>query len=251
MASTWIAYNDLAWTEAWLADPDDYEKEAHVYVRLIMDHAAVAPRTMLHLGCGAGGLDRVFKRYFSVTGVDVSAGMLTMARARHPDITYIEDDMRSLRLSERFDVVVIPDSIDYMASLDDLNKAIGTAAQHLQPGGVLLVVGKTAETFQNNNFAYVGEKDGIHITLLENNHVDPRRPNSYEAILVYLIRRYGELSVHTDQHRLGLFAQADWERLFRGHGLRLTQKQFAGLYDPYLLADGTYPLQIFLCRKFS
>lgn len=27
MTSPWIAYNDLAWTEDWLADPTDYEDE--------------------------------------------------------------------------------------------------------------------------------------------------------------------------------------------------------------------------------
>ena len=35
LASTWIAYNELAWTEDWLADPVEYEDEVMVYVDLI------------------------------------------------------------------------------------------------------------------------------------------------------------------------------------------------------------------------
>jgi ubiquinone/menaquinone biosynthesis C-methylase UbiE len=248
MASSWLAYNDLAWTEDWLADPEEYEVEAGTHVDLIRQYAAGTPRTLLHLGSGAGGLDRVFKRHFAVTGVDLSRGMLARARAMHPDIEYIEGDMRSIRLGRTFDVVSIPDSIDYMVSRDDLDKAIGTAVAHLKPGGIVLVLGKTAEMFRNNNFAYAGEKDGVHVTLLENNHVDPRRSETYEAVLVYLIRRDGELDIQVDRHTLGLFPQAYWEKVFRNHGLRLTQTTLEGTYDAHLLAEGKYTVHVFVGR---
>ena len=189
MASTWIAYNDLAWTEDWLADPLEYEDEVMVYVDLIMRTASEPPSTLLHLGSGAGGHDRIFKRHFTVTGVDLSLGMLNKARVAHPDIEYLEGDMRTLRLKRQFDAVVIPDSIDYMASQNDLRLAIQTAVAHLKTSGVLLVVAKTEETFQNNNFAYTGEKDGVHVTLLENNYINPFPRNTYEATFVYLIRQ--------------------------------------------------------------
>ena len=64
-----------------------------------------------------------------------------------------------------FDAVAIPDCIDYMATEEDLQCAIQTAAVHLKPGGVLLVVAKPEETFRNNNFAYFGEKDGVHVEI--------------------------------------------------------------------------------------
>lgn len=246
MTSPWIAYNDLAWTEDWLADPTDYEDEVATYLGLIQQYAAAPPQTLLHLGSGAGGMDHSFKRHFTVTGVDLSAGMLAKARATHPDIEYLEGDMRTLRLGRLFDAVAIPDSIDYMATLDDLRSAIATAVAHLKPGGVLLVVGKPQEQFQNNNFAYTGERQGIHITLLENNYINPHHPNTYEATLVYLIRQNGDLTMHQDRHILGLFPQATWEQVFRDAGLTLHQHSLDGLYDPYLLAEGSYPQTIFV-----
>lgn len=246
MSSTWIAYNDLAWTEAWLTEPADYEDEVCRYVELIKQYAALPPRTLLHLGSGAGSHDTVFKRHFTVTGVDLSPGMLARARARHPDVEYLEGDMRALRLDRTFDAVAVPDSIDYMASLEDLQKAIQVAVAHLNPGGVLLVAAKPKEIFRNNNFAYTGEKEGIHVTVLENNYVNPFRPHTYEATLVYLIRRQGNLTVHMDRHDLGLFPQAVWEKVFMDCGLALHQHALDGVYDKYLIKGGEYPLRIFV-----
>lgn len=249
LASTWIAYNDLAWTEDWLADPAEYEDEVAAYVELIQQSAAEPPRTLLHVGSGAGGHDWVFKRSFTVTGVDLSLGMLNKARATHPDIEYLEGDMRTLRLNRQFDAVAIPDSIDYMASLADLQQAIQTAVEHLKAGGILLVVGKTEETFQNNSFAYSGEKSGVHVTLLENNYINPFRPNTYEATLVYLIRQQGELTIHTDRQVLGLFAQATWDKVFNDAGLTMRRMTLDHIYDKYLLGNAEYPLTIFVGQK--
>jgi len=249
LASNWISYNDLAWTEDWLANPTDYEEEVLTYVDLIQRTATEPPRTLLHFGSGAGGHDWIFKRHFSVTGVDISLGMLNKARITHPDIEYLEGDMRTLRLNREFDAVVIPDSIDYMASREDLQQAIQTAVCHLKTGGVLLVVGKTEEIFQNNNFAYTGDRDGIHVTLLENNYINPFCPNTYEATFVYLIRQKGELVIHTEQQVLGLFPQAIWDEVFMNAGITMQKANMDGLYDSYLLNDGEYPLIIFVGQK--
>jgi ubiquinone/menaquinone biosynthesis C-methylase UbiE len=249
MASTWIAYNDLAWTEDWLADPAEYEDEVAAYVKLIQQSASEPPRTLLHLGCGAGGHDFVFKRSFTVTGVDLSLGMLDKARATNPDIEYLEGDMRTLRLNKQFDAVAIPDSIDYMATLADLQLAIRTAVDHLVTGGVMLVVAKTKETFRNNNFAYSGEKNGLHVTLLENNYINPFRPNTYEATMVYLIRNQGRLVIHTDCHTLGLFSQATWDKVFDDSGIIMRRVPLDHLYHEVLMGDGDYPMTIFVGRK--
>jgi SAM-dependent methyltransferase len=249
MASSWIAYNELAWTEDLLSDLADCEDEVAGYVDLIKRNSSHAPYTLLHLGCGSGGHDTIFKRHFAVTGVDISRGMLDRARLRHPDVEYIEGDMRTVRLGREFDAAVIPDSIDYMGSLPELRIAIETAVAHLRPGGILLVVGKTREIFRANNFAYTGEQDGLHVTLLENNYINPYRPDTYEATLVYLIRRRGELTIQTECHVLGLFSQKAWEEVFAEAGLSLQEKDLDGTYAKYLLGGGEYPLKIFIGRK--
>ena len=68
MSSTWIVYNELAWTEDLLADPLDYEKEVKQYIKIINRATKEPLFTMLHLGSGAGGHDTYFKQHFQVTG---------------------------------------------------------------------------------------------------------------------------------------------------------------------------------------
>ena len=115
--------------------------------------------------------------------------------------------------------------------------------------GVLLVVAKTKETFRNNNFAYSGEKNGVHVTLLENNYINPLRFDTYEATMVYLIRKQGQLTIHTDCHILGLFSQATWDKVFNDSGIKMRRVPLDHIYDKLLLGDGDYPMTVFIGRK--
>ena len=249
MGSDWIAYNELAWADELLTDPDEYSEEVSIYIELIKNNSRRTPETLLHFGSGSGHYDTIFKNHFKVTGVDLSKGMLEKARMRHPEVEYIEGDMRTVRLNRLFDAVIIPDCIDYMVTADDLKQAVENASHHLKPGGVLLIVGKTQETFSNNNFAYTGEKDGIHLTVLENNYVNPYKPGTYEASIFYLIRKGGELTVRSEIHYLGLFPEAVWEKVFASAEFELKKEPLNGLYQKNLLGEGEYPLTIFIGIK--
>ena len=249
MASDWISYNQLAWTEDFLADPEDYEQEVAHFADLLRQHADPPVNTLLHLGCGAGGQDYFFKRYFAITGVDLSVGMLDKARAKNPEIEYIEGDMRTIRLDRQFDAVIIPDSIDYIATMGGLQQVIHTAALHLRRGGVLLVVCSTAEQFRNNNFVYTGEKGDVHVTLFENNYTSPYAPQTHEITLFYLIRQRGQLKTYSEHIVAGLFPQASWEAVFTEAGLTVYSQDLFGSYDQYLFDDGQYTQTIFIGRK--
>ena len=245
----WLVYNDLAWTESVVSSPEDYVEETELLINKINEHSRIDAKTLLHLGCGAGGNDYTFKKFFKVTGVDISECMLQMARKRNPQVSYLLGDMRSIRLEERFDAVAIPDSIGYMTTIDDLEKAILTAVTHLNPGGVFLVVAHTKENFSENNFVYSGKKGSIEITRFENNYFPDAEKSTYEATFVYLIRRDGVMSFHCDCHTIGVFSMATWLDLFREGGLSLVTRTTEHFYAPFILGEGEYPLSVFVCRK--
>ncbi len=240
----WMAYNEFAWTDDILAPPETYEEEALIYVDAIKNRITAQTLTMLHLGCGAGGHDFHFKEHFSVTGADISEGMLALAKKRNPEVTYITGDMRNIDLNKKFDVVIIPDSIMYMTTIEDLKKTIINASCHLKPGGILLVVAQMEEDFRENNFAYSGEKENIHITAFENNHIVS--DSTYEATIIYLVRQDGELSVHHEVHILGLFPYDQWMAIFEECQLKADKLNLDHLYDQYLLEDGGYKLKVFI-----
>jgi hypothetical protein len=129
-----------------------------------------------------------------------------------PEARRVPGDMRCLRLGELFDVVLIHDAIDYMATPDDVRAALGTAAAHLGPGGVLFV----APTYTRDNFVD-GESAhdadaSANLTYLSYVHDPNPEDTEYELVLVYLIRdaitRAVDASI--DRHRCGLFAESEW-----------------------------------------
>jgi len=247
--SRWVAYGDLAWTDTVVSSPEEARQDTEYFVELIRSNSQIEVKTLLHLGCGAGFNDFTFKREFDVTGVDVSEGMLEIARKLNPQVRYIRGDMRNLSLDETFDSVAIPDSIGYMTTESDLQEAISTANGHLKPGGVLLIVALVGEDFMENNFVYAGSKGDLEVTIFENNHLSGSNPAMYEAALVYLIRRQCELEVICDRHEQGLFPSTTWLSLLEDLGLEVRQKVMEDSYDDFILGDGRYRLRVFICRK--
>ena len=101
-----------------------------------------------------------------------------------------------------------------MTTEKDLSDTIHTASNHLRPGGVLLIITHTQEEFKENNFVYAGSKGNVEITIFENNHITNVTRTVYEVTLTYLIRKNGELQIHHDCHKIGLFKLETWLKLF-------------------------------------
>lgn len=244
------SYNKLAWTEEIVALPDDSREETIAYVQAIKNHSKKELKTLLHLGCGAGGHDYTFKKYFQVTGIDISKDMLKIAKKRNPEITYHCNDMRSIKLKEKFDVVVIPDSIGYITTVKDLEKVIKLAYEHLNFGGVLLITSLVSEEFKENNFVYTGSSGGIEITVFENNYILNKLKTTYEATLVYLIRNKGKLKIYTENQIIGIFRTNTWLNLFKKAKFTKVKKiKLDYLYDKFILEEGRYVLKAFICVK--
>lgn len=205
-------YGDLAWTWPIISPPEEYVSEAEAAHALMREHANGPVRTLLHLGCGGGHLDRTLKRHYAVTGVDVSESMLALARALNPEVTYVQGDMRTARLGRTFDGVAVFDSISYMLTRDDLHEAFATAFEHLVPGGVFLTYAEeNAEQFrQNRTRVETGVRDDVRIVFIENAYDPDPADTTFETTFVYLIRQGGELRIETDRHLEGLFPIATW-----------------------------------------
>src|SRR5439155_6002234 len=81
--------------------------------RLAEVYRFIIPRgqRVLELGCGRGDLLAALEPSRGV-GVDFSPEMLAQARARHPDLHFVEADVLELSMDEKFDFIVVSDLVN-------------------------------------------------------------------------------------------------------------------------------------------
>lgn len=216
-------YGELADWWPLMSPPEEYEAEAGPIASLLSVHATKHHPRLLELGAGGGHLAVHLKARFDMTLVDLSPCMLDQSRRLNPDCRHLIGDMRSLRLQERFDAVLVFDAISHMTTEADLLATMRTARAHLVPGGVALFCPDwTAECFAPATS--MGGTDGPQRGMRYLEWTQPAiRGTTYESDLVYLLREADDTRrvVH-DRMVLGIFPRATWMRL-------LTEAGFAQL----------------------
>ncbi len=205
-------YNDYQWVWEMISNTGDYEPLSAYVVSKINEHETRKTKTLLHLGCGSGNMDFHLKKHFEVTGVDLSAEMLASARNKNPECRYFAGDMRTFSNNSRFDAVVIPDSIDYMRSPEEMQQLFSNARKLLNPQGLLLaIVAYDPDKFPQNRTTVDTVSDkGIEVAFIENNYTPGSEENTFEATFVILIRDNKRLKTLIDIHTLGLFNKEVW-----------------------------------------
>jgi SAM-dependent methyltransferase len=205
-------YRELAAWYPLLTPVGDYAEEAAFYRRLFEAHCRQPPRTLLDLGSGGGHNAWHLKATLACTLVDVAPAMLEISRRLNPECEHVEGDMRTVRLGRVFDCVLVHDAVSYMASRDDLARAIATAFEHTAPGGVaLLQPDFVAETFLPGTEAGGSDAGGRGLRYLEWRWIPESARETYLTDMAYLLRHdSGAVEVHHDRHRMGLFPRAVW-----------------------------------------
>ncbi|RDU35451.1 SAM-dependent methyltransferase [Neobacillus piezotolerans] len=141
------------------------------WVRLVLDawekYGPCGEKSLLDLGCGTGELSLRFARNgFSVTGVDLSADMLSVARAKSEEaglsIPFYEQDMAQLELPDSYGVIgIFCDSLNYLRKEDEVKSTFSHALSHLAPGGLLVFdvhsPQKIERGFVNHSFSLNGD----------------------------------------------------------------------------------------------
>ncbi len=220
-------YGDLAWTWPIISPPKDYIEESEHIKKLILHNSKIPVKTLLNLGCGGGHVDSVLKKYFKITGVDVSKNMLALAKKLNPQATYVRGDMRRIRLKTTFDAVLIHDSINYMLTKRELKAAFKTAFVHLNPGGIFCTFVEEYDKLRQSRVHFSTHRKGnVEITFIEHYYDSNPRDTTYEATFIYLIRRNRKLTIHTDRHLGGIFKLSTWLKILRELGFKVKVSKF-------------------------
>lgn len=212
-------YDELADWWPLMSAPEEYAEEAEQVARLLGPDGSTARLTVLELGSGGGHLASHLKQRFDMTLVDLSRRMLDLSRSLNPECRHLFGDMRSLRLGETFDAVLIFDAISHLCEADDLRATLLTARAHLRLGGVgVFCPDFTVECF--NPGTTVGGTDGPDRGMRYLEWVQPvTRGTVYHTDIVYLLRPPDrELRIEHDHVLLGIFSRQAWTLALREAG---------------------------------
>ena len=98
-----------------------------------------AASSLLELGCGTGAVLYGLSAVGSLSGLDISLGMLDIARARLPDVQFMQGDISSFDLGRRFDVIVCTyDVLNHLTEFDRWVSCFACVSEHLTEGGLFI-----------------------------------------------------------------------------------------------------------------
>ena len=102
-----------------------------------LDRKGIAPQTGLDLACGTGILCRILQESgIRERGMDLSSGMIGIARAESPEIPYDVADMVTYAPGETFDLVTCTgDAVNHISDLSDVAKIFRNVYGYLNEGG--------------------------------------------------------------------------------------------------------------------
>jgi SAM-dependent methyltransferase len=139
---------------------------------------------ILELCCGTGRLTLpIAKDGYDISGVDFTTSMLEQAKLKASEgglkVKFIEADIRTLDLPEKYDLIFIPfNSIHHLYKNEDLFKALKVVKNHLKEGGLFLL-----DCFNPNiQFIVEGEK--------ELKEIAQYTPNDGRDVLIKQAMRY-------------------------------------------------------------
>ena len=235
-------YTDLAHLWPLMSPPEDYADEGACLLGELRKRLGPGRARILELGTGGGHLLHHIAGGFEATAVDLSDAMLAHSQRLNPEVAHHIGDMRTVRLGETFDAVLIHDAIDYMTTEDDLRAAFATARAHLRTGGLLIVIPDDySETFTPPRVWHQTQRvAGDELTFVEYSWDPDPNDTETETVYVFFIQENGELRVEVDRHTTGLFSIGTWERL-------LSEAGFEPERLDYPFADDDRPMYLWAC----
>lgn len=97
-------------------------------------------KNMLDLGCGTGVLcDRMQEKGIETYGVDLSEGMIAMAREKYPHIPFAVGNMIDWKPDTTYDLVTSTcDAVNHLLEPDDVKQMMKNVYSYMNGGGVFL-----------------------------------------------------------------------------------------------------------------
>ena len=131
------AYDSLA--RHYDAVTGDATAEA-AFIHGIIERRHSQATSLLDVACGTGAVTALLSGAYQVSGLDISPGMLAVAREKLPEETPLYPaDMTSFRLNVKFDVILCAyQGINHLLSFPAWEKSFDRVYEHLREGGMFV-----------------------------------------------------------------------------------------------------------------
>lgn len=122
-------YNEFGWNYY----PEIFGKQLLKW----LERKGLQPNTALDLGCGTGVLCEILHHSgIRATGMDLSAGMIDIARQSNQEIAYEVADMITYCPEAQFDLVTCTgDALNHIRELADIRRIFQNVYRYTAPGG--------------------------------------------------------------------------------------------------------------------
>jgi len=148
---------------------------------------ALGPGSVLDAGCGSGRVAIELARHgVDVVGADADPSMVAAARARAPELTWVQADLAELDLDRTFDVVVMAGNVPLFTPPGTQAALVAGCARHVAPGGLLVAGFQLGRGYELA--AYDRDADAAGLALVERWSTwdrDPFDPTAGYAVSVH------------------------------------------------------------------
>jgi len=203
----------------------DYKKEVDFYDKILRKNKV---KKILEVGCGTGNRGKYFiDKGYDYTGLDISEGMLNIARRKYPELRFMQGDVRNLSLNESFDAVIfLGAGSAYLTTDDDALSALRSMKKQVSKG-VIIIDGFYADFIIPNfkkNISWSKKIGSMTITRKSVNQLNPKYKNTWNRKLTYIVKDEGEKEKkYTDTAVLRAFSGKELKKLFATAGITSTQ----------------------------
>lgn len=200
----------------------NYAAEAAQVRKIIKMYKQTKGRSLLDVACGTGAHAGYLSRYYQVEGLDLDAGLLAVAKTKHPKVRFHQGDMLTFDLGRQFDAVVcLFSSIGYVKTKPRLQKAIRTMTRHVLPGGVLVIEPWFTPRQWHPGRAFLTQVNKPDLKIARMSYSDQRGKVSLIEFQ-YLIGTPKGIEHRVETHELGLFTHQEYMDAFKAAGLNVT-----------------------------
>ncbi len=220
-----VDFNKMAdYYDAMYVDSVGYENECAQVVDLVRQFGKTDGNSLLDIACGTGEQAKILASHFEVVGLDLSEGMVEIARKKVPETEFHVADMCDFDLGRQFDVAVnLYGSIGFAENFERMKAAVKITYQHLKSGGVfILTPWSTRETFQEGIFSTADNRDGICFCRME--VIQRLAEGKVRVEMHHLIGRNLEVRSCKHEQTITLFSESEYVSALESAGFEIVER---------------------------